>query len=69
MPDTKTIQDVLRAVAAGMNATVDQAEQFLSSATMPHVSPRTADTAKVAAFLASDQARTITGTQVMSEIR
>lgn len=69
MPDTRTIQDVLHAVAAGMNATVDQAEQFLASATMLHVCPRTSDTAKVAAFLASDQARTITGTQVMSEIR
>jgi NAD(P)-dependent dehydrogenase (short-subunit alcohol dehydrogenase family) len=69
MPDTQTIQDVMRAVAAGMNVTVDQAEQFLASATMLHVSPRTPDTAKVAAFLASDQARTITGTQVMSEIR
>ena len=69
MPDTGTIQDVLQAIAAGMNATVDQAEQLLASATMLHVSPRTPDTAKVAAFLASDQARTITGTVVMSEIR
>lgn len=69
MPDTKTIQDVVRAAAAATNVTVDQAEQFLASATMLHVSPRTPDTAKVAAFLASDQAKTITGTQVMSEIR
>ena len=69
MPDTRTIHDVLQAIAAGMNATVDQAEQFLASATMLHVSPRTSDTAKVAAFLASDQAKTITGTLVMSEIR
>ena len=69
MPDTRTIQDVLQAIAAGTNATVDQAEQFLASATMLHLSPRTRDTAKVAAFLASDQAKTITGTLVMSEIR
>ena len=69
MPDTGTIQDVLQAIATGRNATVDQAEQFLASATMLHISPRTTDTAKVAAFLASDQARTITGTLVMSEIR
>lgn len=69
MPDTRTIQDVLQAIAAGINATVGQAEQFLASATMLHLSPRTPDTAKVAAFLASDQARTITGTLVMSEIR
>lgn len=69
MPDTRTIQNVLQAIAAGMHATVDQAGQFLASATMLHVSPRTSDTARVAAFLASDQARTVTGTLVMSEIR
>jgi 3-oxoacyl-[acyl-carrier protein] reductase len=69
MPDTGTIQDVLQAIAAGLNAPVDEAEQFLANATMLHVSPRTTDTAKVAAFLVSDQARTITGTLVMSEIR
>lgn len=69
MPDTGTIQDVLQMLAGAMNITADQAAQLLSSSTMLHVSPRTSDTARVAAFLASDQARTITGTQVMSEIR
>ena len=69
MPDTRTIQDVTGATAGGMNVSHEQAEQFLASATMLHVSPHTTDTAKVAAFLASDSARTITGTQVMSEIR
>ena len=62
-------QDVTGAMAGGMNVSHEQAEQFLASATMLHVSPHTTDTAKVAAFLASDSARTITGTQVMSEIR
>ena len=69
MPDTGTIKDVLRTIAAATNSTPDDAAQFLSSSTMLHVSPRTSDTAKVADFLASDLAKTITGTQVMSEIR
>lgn len=69
MPDTGTIKDVLQAIAAAMNSTPDEAAKMLSNSTMLHVSPRTSDTAKVAAFLASDQAKTITGTQVMSEIR
>lgn len=69
MPDTGTIKDVLQSIAAATDTTPDQAAQFLSSSTMLHVSPRTSDTAKVAAFLVSDQAKTITGTQVMSEIR
>src|SRR5215831_8962242 len=69
MPNTKTIQDVTRNTAAAMSVSEDQAAQFLANSTMLHVSPTAADTAKVAAFLASDSARTITGTQVMSEIR
>jgi NAD(P)-dependent dehydrogenase (short-subunit alcohol dehydrogenase family) len=69
MPDTGTIQEVMRAMAAGMGISEDQASQFLASATMLHVSPTTADTAKMAAFLASYRARTVTGTVVMSEIR
>lgn len=69
MPDTRTIHDVLQVIAKATKTTAEQGAQFLSMSTMLHVSPRMADTAKVAAFLASDQARTITGTQVMSEIR
>lgn len=69
MPDTRTIQDVTRAIAGAMSVSQDEASQFLAQSTMLHISPTTADTAKVAAFLASDSARTITGTQVMSEIR
>lgn len=69
MPDTRTIRDVIRGMAAGMNISEDQARHFLASNTMMQASPTVADTARMAAFLASDQARTVTGTQVMSEIR
>jgi NAD(P)-dependent dehydrogenase (short-subunit alcohol dehydrogenase family) len=69
MPDTRTIKDVMQALAATLNITEEQAAQVLASQTLMRKSPTTADTARVAAFLASDHARTITGTQVMSEIR
>lgn len=69
MPDTQVIRDTLRGVQTAVNITEDQAAEMLASQTMLRISPRTADTAKVAAFLASDQAKTVTGTQVMSEIR
>ncbi len=69
MPDTRTIRDVTGAIAGAMNISQDQAAQFLANATMLHISPQASDTARVAAFLASDSAKTITGTQVMSEIR
>jgi NAD(P)-dependent dehydrogenase (short-subunit alcohol dehydrogenase family) len=69
MPDTRTIQEVLRVVAAARGISDAQAAEFLAGATMLHVSPTTGDTAKLAAFLASDSARTVTGTVVMSEIR
>lgn len=69
MPDTATIKDVLATIAAATGATPEDAANLLSGSTMLHLSPQASDTAKVAAFLASDQARTITGTQVMSEIR
>lgn len=69
MPDTRTIQDVTEAIAGAMNVTSEQAVTMLGSATMRRVSPTVSETAKVAAFLASDCARTITGTVVMSEIR
>jgi NAD(P)-dependent dehydrogenase (short-subunit alcohol dehydrogenase family) len=69
MPDTRTIRDVTGAIAGAMNVTEDQAAQFLANHTMLHISPSASDTARVAAFLASDSAKTITGTQVMSEIR
>jgi enoyl-[acyl-carrier-protein] reductase (NADH) len=45
-----------------MNITSDQATASLAEGTMLKVSPRTSDTAKAAAFLASDRARMMTGT-------
>ena len=69
MPDTRVIRDTMQGVVTEMNLTEDQANQQLANQTMLNISPRTSETAKVAAFLASDQAKTMTGTQVMSEIR
>jgi NAD(P)-dependent dehydrogenase (short-subunit alcohol dehydrogenase family) len=69
MPDSRTIGDVMRGMASSMSLSDDQARQLLASNTMLHVSPTVADTARVAAFMVSDLARTVTGTQVMSEIR
>ena len=69
MPDTRVIRDTMQGVVTEMNLTEDQANQQLANQTMLHISPRTSETAKVAACLASDQAKTMTGTQVMSEIR
>jgi NAD(P)-dependent dehydrogenase (short-subunit alcohol dehydrogenase family) len=69
MPDTRTIKDVMQALAETMSVTQQQAAQMLASQTLMQKSPTSSETARVAAFLASDHARTITGTQVMSEIR
>ncbi len=69
MPDTRTMRDTMQGLRTAMNLTDDQANQLLANQTMLNVSPSPSDTARVAAFLASDEARTITGTQVMSEIR
>ena len=63
------IQATMQGMVAAMNITEEQAIQRLASHTVLSVSPRACETAKVAAFLASEHARTITGTQVMSEIR
>jgi enoyl-[acyl-carrier-protein] reductase (NADH) len=47
-----------------MGITQEQAINALTEATMLKVSPTTSDTAKTAAFLASDGARMLTGTVV-----
>ena len=60
-PDTRTIRDTSDVIAKTMNITSDQAATNLAESTMLKVSPRTSDTAKVAVFLASDRARTMTG--------
>jgi 3-oxoacyl-[acyl-carrier protein] reductase len=57
-PDTQTTSDLIET----MNITADQMHARLDDSTMLKAAPRTADTAKTAAFLASDQARMLTGT-------
>ncbi len=66
MPDTRTIQQTTEAMAAGMGASAEQAVAMLASLTLLKVSPRVPDTAKAAAFLASDRARMMTGTVLNS---
>jgi 3-oxoacyl-[acyl-carrier protein] reductase len=61
-PDTRTIQDTTDVIAKRMNITSDQATASLAEGTMLKVSPRTSDTARAAAFLASDRACMMTGT-------
>jgi NAD(P)-dependent dehydrogenase (short-subunit alcohol dehydrogenase family) len=60
--DSRTIQETAGAVSELANITKEQMIQSLAQATMLKVSPTTADTARAAAFLASDQARMLTGT-------
>jgi NAD(P)-dependent dehydrogenase (short-subunit alcohol dehydrogenase family) len=59
--DSRSIQDTTDAMAKLMNITPQQASAALAQQTMLKVSPRTTDTAKAAAFLASEAARMITG--------
>jgi NAD(P)-dependent dehydrogenase (short-subunit alcohol dehydrogenase family) len=61
-PDSRTIQDVVAGIAAGMKTTKDEVFASLADATMLKVSPRTEDTASAAVLLASDRARMMTGT-------
>jgi 3-oxoacyl-[acyl-carrier protein] reductase len=60
-PDSRTIQDTTHVLAEMMGATADQAAAGLAQSTMLKVSPTTADTARAAALLASDQAAMMTG--------
>jgi NAD(P)-dependent dehydrogenase (short-subunit alcohol dehydrogenase family) len=62
MPDSRTIQQRLDAMVSGVSITKDQATAALANLTLLKVSPRVSDTAKAAAFLASDHARMMTGT-------
>ena len=61
-PDSRTIQDVTDGIARMMNITSDQAKANLADDALLKVSPRTTDTARGAAFLASDLAGMVTGT-------
>jgi NAD(P)-dependent dehydrogenase (short-subunit alcohol dehydrogenase family) len=62
MIDSRTIQHAIQARSAAMNLSQDEAAAELANFTMLKVSPTVADTAKGAAFLASDDARMLTGT-------
>ena len=62
MPETRVIQQTMDAVATATGITKDQAIASLANSTMLKVSPTVSDTARAAAFLASDDARMITGT-------
>jgi NAD(P)-dependent dehydrogenase (short-subunit alcohol dehydrogenase family) len=59
--DSRSILDTTHAMAKLMNITPQQASAALAQMTMLKVSPQTTDTAKAAAFLASEAARMITG--------
>jgi NAD(P)-dependent dehydrogenase (short-subunit alcohol dehydrogenase family) len=65
-PDSRTIQDLTDGITRAMNITRDQANASLAESTLLKVSPRTADTASAAAFLASNRARMMTGTVLNS---
>jgi 3-oxoacyl-[acyl-carrier protein] reductase len=61
-PDSRTIRDATDIRAAMTDITPEQAMARLAEGTMLKVLPTTADTARAAAFLASDRARMMTGT-------
>jgi NAD(P)-dependent dehydrogenase (short-subunit alcohol dehydrogenase family) len=65
-PDTRTIQDTTRVIAEYIGSTQEDALAQLEAATMLGRSPRAADTARAAAFLASDRSRMMTGTVLNS---
>jgi NAD(P)-dependent dehydrogenase (short-subunit alcohol dehydrogenase family) len=66
MPDSRTIQQVMEALVSHAHVTREQAAADLANLTMLKVSPSVNDTAKAAAFLASDNARMMTGTVLNS---
>jgi 3-oxoacyl-[acyl-carrier protein] reductase len=65
-PDTRTIRDTTEVIGKMMSITSDQAAANMADGTMLKVSPHTYDTAKAAAFLASDRAPMMTGTVLNS---
>jgi 3-oxoacyl-[acyl-carrier protein] reductase len=64
--DSRTIQQTMDILASKMNVTKDQMIERMASLNFLKVPARTSDTAKAAAFLASDRARMMTGTVVNS---
>jgi NAD(P)-dependent dehydrogenase (short-subunit alcohol dehydrogenase family) len=61
MVDTRTIQQAFENAARTQGIPQDQVVARSEQATLLGRMPRAADTARLAAFLASDGARTITG--------
>lgn len=66
MPETRVIQQTMAAVASVAGITKEQAIASLANSTMLKVSPTVSDTARAAAFLASDNAGMMTGTVLNS---
>lgn len=64
--DSRAIQQTMDTLAAKMNVTKDQMIATMASLNFLKVPAVTSDTAKAAAFLASDRARMMTGTVVNS---
>jgi 3-oxoacyl-[acyl-carrier protein] reductase len=64
--DSRTIQQTMDILASKMNVTKDQMMERMASLNFLKVPASTSDTAKAAAFLASDRARMMTGTVVNS---
>jgi NAD(P)-dependent dehydrogenase (short-subunit alcohol dehydrogenase family) len=62
--DSRTIQDVMRAMASKMNLTEDQVIAHVASINFLKLPASTSDTARAAVLLASDRARMMTGTVV-----
>jgi hypothetical protein len=66
MTDSRTIQQTMEAVAGRMNLTMEQASGMLAELTMLKRTASVRDTARVAAFVASDKARMLTSNVVNS---
>jgi NAD(P)-dependent dehydrogenase (short-subunit alcohol dehydrogenase family) len=66
MSDSRTILETADAIARGMNSTRDQALAMLANSTLLKTSPQVADTARVAAFAASERARMMTASIINS---
>src|SRR6516165_4848950 len=64
--DSRTIQQTMDALASKMHVTKDQMISRMASLNFLKVPATVSDTAKAAAFLASDRARMMTGTVVNS---
>ena len=64
--DSRSIQDIMDKLAAAQNVSKDQVVAWFANMNFLKVPMSVNDTAKAAAFLASDRARMFTGTRVNS---